>query len=173
VPLSQFLGYGPGSAQLKVDADGNYMNPWSVDWVDNDGNQRTDPIDINCDCFDPTKTVVFNKDAWENIPDGQFGAQLDQLRFFRGIRRPTENANFSRNFRIKEGINFNVRVEFNNIFNRMFLPNPSTAGNFANPPVQFTSGSNTGLFSSGFGTINPLSGTSGMRTGQLIARLTF
>ena len=149
------------------------MNPWSVNWVDNDGKQRTDPIDINCHCFDPTKTIVFNPAAWENIPDGQFGAQLDQLRFFRGIRRPTENLNVSRNFRIKEGINFNVRVEFNNIFNRMFLPNPSTAGNFASPPTQFTSGSNSGLFSGGFGTMNPTSGTSGMRTGQIIGRITF
>ncbi len=173
VPISQFLGYGPGSAQLKSDGNGNYMSPWSVDWTDYSGKHHTDPIDINCHCYDPTKNVVLNPDAWTNIPNGQFGAQQDQLRFFRGIRRPTENANLNRLFRIKEGITLNVRIEFNNIFNRMFLPNPSTGGNFAAAPRTFNAGSNAGLYSSGFGTIVPTSGTTGMRTGQIIARINF
>ncbi len=173
VPISQFLGYGPGSAQLKSDGNGSYMSPWSVDWTDYSGKHHTDPIDINCHCYDPTTNVVLNPNAWTNIPDGTFGAQQDTLRFFRGIRRPTENANFNRMFRIKEGITLNVRLEFNNIFNRMFLPNPSTAGNFSAAPRTFTTGSNAGLYSGGFGTIVPTSGTSGMRTGQIIARITF
>jgi hypothetical protein len=171
--IGQFLGRGPGPAQLKIDpATGTYMNPWSVDWVDNSGTRRTDPIDINCHCFDPTKTIVLNPAAWENIPAGQWGAQQDSLRFFRGFRYPTENANFSRNFRIKEGINFNVRIEFNNVFNRMQLPFPNL-GNFATQPTRFTTGPNAGLYSGGFGTIVPTSGTNGMRTGTLVGRLTF
>jgi hypothetical protein len=67
----------------------------------------------------------------------------------------------------------NVRAEFNQVFNRLILPNPSTAGSFAAAPRKFTSGANAGLYSGGYGTIVPLSGTSGMRTGQLIARITF
>ncbi len=56
-PISHWLGgRGPGGAQLKQNADGSYMNPWSVNWADNDGNKRTDPLDINCKCFDPNKT---------------------------------------------------------------------------------------------------------------------
>ena len=172
-PISNFLGYGPGSAQLKKNADGSYMSPWSVDWTDNSGKHHTDPIDINCHCYDPTKTIVLNPDAWENIPDGQFGAQQDNLRFMRGIRAPRENANISRTFRITERVQLNVRAEFNQVFNRLILPNPSTAGNFAAAPRKFTSGSNAGLYSGGFGTIVPTSGTNGMRTGQLIARITF
>ncbi len=172
-PISNFLGYGPGRAQLKTNADGSYMSPWSVDWTDNSGKHHTDPIDINCHCYDPTTTVVLNPNAWENIPDGQFGAQQDNLRFFRGIRSPRENANISRNFRITERVQLNVRAEFNQVFNRLILPNPSTAGNFAAAPRKFTSGANAGLYSGGYGTIVPLSGTSGMRTGQLIARITF
>jgi hypothetical protein len=173
VPISQFLGRGPGGAQLKKNADGSYMNPWSVNWIDNDGKQRTDPIDINCHCFDPTKNQVLNPAAWENIPDGQWGADQSSLRFFRGTRIPAENANFSRNFRIKERVSLNVRIEFNNIFNRMQLPNPSVAGNFAAAPTRFTTGQNTGLFSQGFGTYNVLSGINGQRTGTFVARLTF
>ncbi len=180
LPLSQFLGRGPGSAQLKKNADGSYMNPWSVNWVDNDGKQRTDPLDINCGCFDPTKTIALNPAAWENIPDGQWGAQQSTLRFYRGIRLPNESANFSRNFRLaKEGrVNLNVRVEFQNIFNRMLLTaGPAstlvTAGNFATAPTKFTSGANTGLYSGGFGSFNVVGGLTGQRAGSFVARLSF
>ncbi len=174
VPISQFLGYGPGSAQLKTDGKGNYMSPWSTDWTDYSGKHHTDPLDINCHCFDPTKTIVLNPNAWANIPDGQFANDNSSLRFFRGIRYPTENANVSRNFRITERVTFNVRVEFNQVLNRMELPQPTTARvNFASTPTTFKSGANAGLYSGGFGTILPLSGTSGMRTGQLIGRITF
>ena len=179
-PISQFLGYGPGSAQLKKNADGSYMNPFSVDWTDNSGKHRTDPIDINCHCFDPTKTVVLNPNAWENIPNGQFADDTSVLRFYRGIRYPTENANISRAFRITERVQLNIRIEFNNVFNRMQLPQPNTSGNFASTPTKFPGGATAGLYSGGFGTVtgatgrnNPLSGTNGMRTGQLIGRITF
>ena len=174
VPISQFVGYGPGTAQLKKNADGSYMSPWSTDWTDYGGKHHTDPIDVNCHCFDPTKTIVLNPNAWENIPNGQFAPDNSSLRFFRGVRYPTENANISRNFRIKERVQLNVRVEFNQVLNRMQLPQPTTARvNFASSPTKFTSGANAGLYSGGFGTIVPLSGTTGMRTGQLIARITF
>jgi hypothetical protein len=149
------------------------MSPWSVNWVDNTGAQRTDPIDINCHCFDPTKNQVINPAAWENIPNGQWGADQSSMRFFRGTRLPDENANFARNFRIKERVNLNIRVEFNNIFNRMRLPNPSVAGNFATAPTKFTTGASTGLYSGGFGTYSVLSGLLGQRNGTIVARLTF
>ncbi len=179
-PISQFLGRGPGGAQLKRNADGSYMNPWSVNWVDNDGKQRTDPIDINCHCFDPTKTQVFNPLAWENIPNGQWGADQSSLRFFRGVRIPTENANLSRNFRFKERVTLNVRVEFNNIFNRMQLPQPAVVAapgqaaiNFSAPPTKFNTGAQAGLYSGGFGTFGVLNGLGGQRTGTFVARLQF
>lgn len=172
-PLSQFLGRGPGGAQLKKDADGNLMNPWSVDWVDYSGTRRTDPIDVNCKCFDPTKTQVLNPAAWENIPNGQWGANQSSIRNFRGVRTPLENANFSRNFRLREKVNLNIRIEFNNIFNRTQLPSPTVAGNFATPPTKFTTGPNAGLYSGGFGTLNVLSGTVTPRTGTYVARITF
>ena len=66
-PISRWLGRGPGGAMLRQNADGSYMNPWSVNWVDNTGKQRTDPLDINCKCFDPEKTVVLNSAAWQAV----------------------------------------------------------------------------------------------------------
>ncbi len=72
---------------------------------------------------------------------------MSSIRNFRGVRTPLENANFSRNFRIAEKVNLNVRVEFTNIFNRTQLPNPLTVApagqaaiNFAAPPTRFPAG---------------------------------
>jgi hypothetical protein len=171
VPISNFLGYGPGPAQLVPG-----MNPWSVDWTDYSGVHHTDPLNINCHCFDPTKTQVLNPAAFTNVPNGQFANNEGSIRSFRGFRTPLESANFGRNFRIKERVNVNLRVEFTNIFNRMqysSLATPIGLGNFTTTPVKFTSGPNTGLYSSGYGTVNPTAGTTGQRSGTLVARIQF
>ena len=117
---------------------------------------------------------------WENVPDGQWGADQSSIRWFRSFRTPSENANFSRSFRFKEHYNLNIRVEFTNIFNRMQWPTSLTAlgginlGNFASAPTKFTSGANAGLYSGGFGTIlTPVNGTTGQRAGTFVARFTF
>jgi len=172
VPITNFLGYGPGPAQLIPG-----MSPWSVDWTDYDGNHHTDPLNINCHCFDPTKTQVLNPKAWTNVPDGQFAANESSIRSFRGFRTPQESANFGRNFRIKERVNLNLRVEFTNVFNRMLYSSLTTPivinTNFASAPVPFTSGPNKGLLSSGFGVVNPTAGTSNQRSGTFVARIQF
>ena len=62
---AMLAGLPAGGAQLKIDpATGQPLNPWSVNWVDYDGKQRTDPIDINCHCFDPAKTQVLTPAAF-------------------------------------------------------------------------------------------------------------
>ena len=160
--IDKFLGRGPGSAQYIA---GQPL--YSTDWYDLSGTHHTDELDINCHCFDPTKTIVLNPKAWANIPDGQWGAQQGALRNFRGIRYPQENANISRNFRIKERVNLQLRAEFQNIFNRTQIPQP-TIGNFQSAPTAAN-----GLYTGGFGTIVPTGGTGNFRTGLLIGRLTF
>ena len=118
-PISQWLGAGrgPGPAQYVAG-----QSLWSTNWTDYNGVVHTDPIDINCHCFDPTKTVVLNPAAWANVPDGQWANNFSTIRNYRGFRYPTENANFGRTFRIKERVTFNVRVEFTNAFNRTSAP---------------------------------------------------
>jgi hypothetical protein len=115
---------------------------------------------------------VLNPAAWTSIPNGQWGADQSTIRYFRGIRAPSENFNFSRNFRFKERVQLNLRVEFTNVFNRTRLPQPA-GGNFTAAPTVFTSGANVGLYSGGFGTINPTNGTAGARAGTLVGRITF
>jgi hypothetical protein len=176
VPISNFVNYGPGPAQLIPG-----VSPWSVDWTDLKGVHHTDPLDINCHCFDPTTTQVLNPKAWTNAPNGQFAPNQSSIRSFRGLRIPVENANFGRDFRIKERYSLNIRVEFTNIFNRLQLPTSTTfpgavnLGNFAAAPTKFGAGANAGAYSGGFGTIlPPLTGAvTGQRAGTLVARFTF
>jgi hypothetical protein len=169
-PISQFTGRGPGSAQYIA---GQPL--YSTDWTDYSGVHHTDELDINCHCFDPTKTIVLNPKAWANIPNGVWGAQQDSIRNFRGFRYPQENVNFSRNFRLKERLSLQIRAEFTNAFNRTQLPQPNAGAgnNFNSLPTTFSTGSNTGLYSGGFGSVVPVTGTANARSGLLIARLTF
>lgn len=174
VPISNFLGYPTTIPAQLVPG----MSPWSVDWTDYSGTHHTDPLDINCHCFDPTKTQVLNPAAFKDVPDGQFANNQSSIRSFRGFRRPDENANFGRTFRIKERVNLNVRVEFQNIFNRTLyssLATPITLGNMASKPTQFTSGPNKGLNSGGYGTVVPFTttGLTGQRSGSFVARIQF
>ena len=87
----------------------------------------------------------------------------------------------SSDLRIKEKITLHIRAEFQNVLNRTrLLTNAATPGNligttgFQTAPSVFTTGANKGLYSTGFGTISPISnGTPQARTGTLIARITF
>jgi len=90
---------------------------------------------------------------------------------------------FGRIFRIKEGMQLQVRAEFQNIFNRLFYSLPADGvGIFGAPssnpqtPTAHgnTLGSETGLLSGGYGFVNFLQGAGAQpRSGQLIARFTF
>ena len=173
-PISRWLQRGPGSAQLKTNADGSYMNPWSIDWYDNSGKHRTDPLDINCHCFDPEKTVIFNPAVWESVPNGQWAADMSQLAFFRSQRIPAESANLSRNFAFgkERRYNFHVRVEFQNVFNRVSLPTPVILGQAFTATQQKSA---DGRYIGGFGTFGNMRGIgySTPRTGQFVGRFTF
>jgi hypothetical protein len=158
---------------------------WSTNWTDLNGVHHTDPIDINCHCFDPRTTDVLNPAAWSSVPNGTWAAnQATALDNYRGIRTPQENVNFTRTFKLKERMNLQIRAEWTNAFNRLRLPQPTTGGGLgapsftANPTCSAgacTNGQVNGLYTGGFGTITPTSGNgvTNMRSGQLIARFQF
>ena len=141
---------------------------------------------------------MLNPAAWANPAAGTFGpgpsspGALAGLYYsdFRQARRPLENFNIGRNFRIKERMNLQIRAEFANIFNRMQLGNPVTTSPYnatnalQKPTVQ------NGRYTGGFGayTIGSVgingqpsftsNGNVGQlyqqpRQGTLIARFTF
>ena len=101
------------------------MSPWSVNWTDNNGDHHTDPLDINCHCFDPTKTAGVEPGGVYERPQRAVRAQM-KPRFAPSGACATlsENANFSRTFRIKERYTLQIRAEFTNIFNRVQYPFP-------------------------------------------------
>ena len=172
-PISDWLGRGPGGAQLKIGPDGKPMSPYAVNWTDLNGNVHNEPLDINCGCYDPTKTQVLNPNAWVAVPDGQWAADQSSIRYFRGIRAPQESANLSRNFRFKEHYTLQIRIEMNNIFNRLILPQPTAAGaNFSASPTAAN-----GLYTGGFGTFGNLSTGAAVpgapRSGLFVARFQF
>jgi hypothetical protein len=136
--------------------------------------------DLNCHCFDPTKTLVLNPAAWASPPAGTFGTSAAFYNDYRTQRHPTENFNVGRDFRIREKMNLSIRAEFVNIFNRTVLPNPSSTSPLT-PATCFLSGTKgaTGACSpgatiaSGFGFEQTANQGLGVRTGQIVARFRF
>ena len=134
----------------------------------------------------PLTQVILNPNAWKACPSNTTCGANEVLKSFRGFRHPQENANFGRNFRIRERMNLYIRAEFVNIFNRTGLPQPSTS----NPQTPVTRGAGGGtILTSGYGVSSvyqapgsgaifqptSLSPSSPIapRTGTLIARFTF
>ena len=110
--------------------------------------------DPNCHCFDPTKQLVLNPAAWSDVGTGQYSSTAPYLNNYRWQRQPAESMSFGRIFPLaREGrVNLNVRIEFQNVFNRTFLSAPSVANPTASVfnTNQFANGT-PGALSSGFG----------------------
>ncbi|HTA44929.1 MAG TPA: TonB-dependent receptor [Bryobacteraceae bacterium] len=141
---------------------------------------------LNCGCINPYTDVVLNPNAWANPVNGGFGPALGTLYGdFRQARRPQENFNIARTFRLHEGVSLQIRAEFVNIFNRTQIGNPSTSA-----PGSAPSRNIYGQYSAGFGVVNltvagaqqapsaTLNAVVGQlyqppRSGTLIARITF
>ena len=136
--------------------------------------------DLDCHCFDPTKTLVLNPAAWVNPPVGTYSSSPAYYGDYRSQRHPTENFNVGRSFRISESMNFSVRAEFVNILNRTSLPNPSSTTPLT-APTCFLSGvsgatgacSAGAAYASGFGFEQTAGLNNGARSGQIVARFRF
>jgi len=123
---------------------------------------------------------------------GEFGTSPPYYNDYRWQRQPAESLGIARNFVInrERNISFQIRAEFQNVFNRLFLSSPipvytgfpafpSTAG--ANPVAPVTKDSFQRL-TGGYGYVNwfnggntPTTPTAGAqpRSGQIVGRLTF
>jgi hypothetical protein len=141
--------------------------------------------------FDPTKVLALNQAAWTEPAFGTFGASAPYFNDFRWQRQPSESMAFGRIFRIKERAQFQIRAEFQNIFNRLFYAAPANGlnglGPQTNPTATTVRGNSlsgvSGLLSSGWGYVNWVNGGTGAlaginggaqpRSGQVVARLTF
>jgi hypothetical protein len=129
-----------------------------------------DGVDINdTSTYDPYFDHVLNPNAWEDPEAGQFGVSPAYHDDYRFQRRPGEAFSFGRTFRINEGASFNIRMDFQNVFNRLIYGNPSATN--AKSTRRYRP---DGQIYSGFGYIST-SSSRGMspRTGVLVLRLRF
>jgi len=122
---------------------------------------------------------VLNPAAWADPAAGQFGTSAAYYSDYRKQRRPAENMNLGRTFRLTERVALNVRIELTNIFNRPVVNDPTNT-NAKAPQVRLPNGN----AASGFGYINTTTtvggaGVAGVvnvpgeRTGLMVARITF
>jgi hypothetical protein len=131
-------------------------------------------VDPNCGCFNPQSAVVLNAAAWQDAAPGAWGTSAPFYNNYRWQRHPAESMSFARNFRVgKEGrYSLQLRIEFQNIFNRLFLSAPTATNPQA--AVTTTTYANQVLNSGGFGTIATLNGGGDQpRSGQAVMRFTF
>jgi hypothetical protein len=130
--------------------------------------------DPNCKCFNPQSDRILNPAAWTDAPAGTWTTSAPYYNNYRWQRQPAESMSFARNFRFdKEGrFNLQVRMEFQNIFNRTFLSVPAvTNPNLAIGTTPYAGGV---INSSGFGTVATLNGAGSQpRSGQGVIRFSF
>jgi hypothetical protein len=136
-----------------------------------DGTKTTTPISNINDrsSYDPHTDFVLNPAAWQDPPAGQFSSSTAFYNDYRYPRHPEERLSIGRIFRLKEGITLNIRADFDNIFNRMVLPDSLLTSNSATATQNWNP---SGTTSSGFGRYNWTSANS-QRRGLIVARFQF
>src|SRR6185312_15761288 len=131
-------------------------------------------VDPNCHCFDPQNTQVLNTAGFTDAPGGTWSTSAPFYNNFRWQRQPAESMSFARNFKIGKEARYNlqIRAEFQNIFNRLYLSMPSVAN--PNVPIATTNYNGVPINNTGFGSIATLNGAGDQpRSGQIIARFQF
>jgi hypothetical protein len=127
---------------------------------------------LNCHCYDPNATFVLNPAAWAEPAPGTFGTSAAYYNDYRRQRRPQENMNIGRTFRIGEKVTFNIRAEFTNVFNRALWGDPANT----NARLIQTRQAN-GNTQAGFGrpttTIQLTTANVQPRQGLIVGRITF
>ncbi len=125
--------------------------------------------DPGCGCINPNiNQQILNPAAWADTPTGTWGAGAAYYNDYRWQRQATESMNFGRTFQIRERMSLNIRAEFFNVFNRLYLPTPS-----ASNPLATATFNSAGVPTAGFGYITNSSNIGGQRNGQLVARFQF
>jgi len=140
-------------------------------------------FDPNCKCFDPTTQLVLNPAGWVDAPAGQFGTAAPYYNNYRWQRQPAESLSLGRTFGLaKENrVKLDVRAEFFNVFNRLFLSSPSGVGTNTQPAgpnaAAPTTRNSAGALTGGYGFVNTFVTINGNgsqpRTGQIVARFSF
>jgi Carboxypeptidase regulatory-like domain len=190
--IGGLLQYGSGLPIATPNSSNNQMGWYGQNTLEN----RVPGVPLyitnpNCsNCINPTGQFILNPAAWVNPAPGQWSTSAAYYGDFRQERRPAESLSLGRTFRIREKMTLEVRAEFFNVFNRVYLnaatatspqgnrgctitvPTPGMASSVTVPTGSFTCPA--GYSSpSGFGAISYTSLQTQPRNGQLVARFTF
>ena len=124
---------------------------------------------------------MLNPNAWVDAAPGTFGNSAPYYDNFRWQRQPSEALSLGRNFRLagEDKVVLNIRAEFQNVFNRLYLQIPSVGGVTNVSPITPPTRNAPGQLTGGYGYVNFVnggvanSGGARQRTGQIVARLIF
>ncbi len=137
---------------------------------DTSGVITTSPMDINDrSSYDPYSDFVLNPAAWVDPPAGQFSYSPGYYSDYSYKRRPSEAMSIGRIFRVKEEVSLSIRADFQNIFNRLVIPDPTATNAKATQNVN----PNTGQTQSGFGYIATNGTGTAPRSGIIVVRIQF
>ena len=164
------LRYASGNL-ISVASSRTNLNTWTFNTNTRFNRVPGQPLFLenpNCGCINPnSNNQILNPAAWADTPTGTWGEGAPYYNDYRWQHQATESMNFGRTFKVRERMALNIRAEFFNVFNRVYLPTPS-----ASNPVATATFSN-GVPTGGFGYITNSAGIGGQRNGQLVARFTF
>jgi hypothetical protein len=165
------LRYASGSL-ISVASSRTNLNTWTFNTNTRFNRVPGQPlflIDPNCGCMDPNSNrQILNPAAWADTPTGTWGQGAAYYNDYRWQHQASESMNVGRTFQLRERMSLSVRAEFFNVFNRVFLPQPSGTN-----PLATATFTGAGVPTGGFGYITNTSGISGERNGQLVARFQF
>ncbi|MEO8735482.1 MAG: hypothetical protein ABI380_02985, partial [Edaphobacter sp.] len=123
--------------------------------------------------FNPRTTFVLNPAAWTNPTPGHYGTSKPFYSDYRNPRYPNEQMGIGKTIQIREGLNFEVRADFFNVFNRRAFPGLNNASNF----LQASQFGSNGSITNGFGYIGDSINSAGSnyppRSGQIVGRIQF
>jgi hypothetical protein len=122
---------------------------------------------LNCHCINPFNQLSLNPAAWADPAAGQFSTGPIYYSDYRYQRRPTESMSLGRLVPIREGMSFELRMQFLNVFNRAEMSDPNGTNALQTPVYT------NGVLQSGFGWSNPSTPYGPPRQGQLTARFRF
>ena len=128
---------------------------------------------LNDHSVNPRTTFFLNPAAWANPAPGTYATSKPYYGDYRGPRQPNEQLGFGKVIPIKEGMQFELRADFFNVFNRWVYPNLQNTGN----PFQAPQYGSDGSIANGFGFLgDSISGAGGNyapRSGEIVARFKF
>jgi Carboxypeptidase regulatory-like domain/TonB dependent receptor len=165
------LRYASGSL-ISVASSRTNLNTWTFNTNTRFDRVAGQPLfleDPNCHCINPNSNQqIFNPAAWVDTATGTWGSGSAYYNDYRWQHQASESMNLGRSFQLREKMSLNVRAEFFNVFNRLYLPTPS-----ASNPVATSTFNSAGVPTGGFGFITNSAGIGGQRNGQLVARFQF